>query len=473
MKTLDRYVIRTFLTSAVLWFVVLMSLRIVGDLFVNMDEFTEHKRGMGFTLWMMWEYYRFHVFVYFVELGGIIISAAATFSLARMNHSNELTAMLASGVNLHRVVWPIVACAMLLGALTVADQEWIIPRYARQLARDRDELHKPVSYSVMLVNDGNHANWYALSIDPKARKMEQPLVVIRDSQARPAARISGTTAVETRDGNVHGWTFDGGELIRVTLGGVPWPQTPNIDQIWTQVGPREILEESLRAMGKTDKEIANTDDPSIDDPKEVFDALYGLTIYADRLSLDPRKPSQRSQGGQLYNPRFHFTARAVADPNEEIVLGSFLADAAIWKPDPLEGGHWELINGRLFFPSDLTAEYLVLRRSGRWISCMSSAQLNDLIKSGRARGTNAILTKHTRFLDPVNNLIMLLLALPFILSRERGIKASASRCLLTVGLFYMAIYAFRYMGIPPIYAVWIPIIIFGSVASFMLASIKT
>lgn len=42
MRTLDRYIVRNFLTSALLWFLILMALRIVTDLFINMDEYVKN-----------------------------------------------------------------------------------------------------------------------------------------------------------------------------------------------------------------------------------------------------------------------------------------------------------------------------------------------------------------------------------------------------------------------------------------------
>ena len=39
-----------------------------------------------------------------------------------------------------------------------------------------------------------------------------------------------------------------------------------------------------------------------------------------------------------------------------------------------------------------------------------------------------------------------MLGLPFILSRQRNIKASAGLCILMVGMFYVFIYIARYMG---------------------------
>ena len=85
----------------------------------------------------------------------------------------------------------------------------------------------------------------------------------------------------------------------------------------------------------------------------------------------------------------------------------------------------------------------------------------------------ALLTKHIRFADPINNLVMLLLGLPFILSRQRNIKASAGLCLLMVGAFYAFVYVCRYTGLSPTLAAWLPAMLFGPVAVVMLDSVKT
>jgi len=68
---------------------------------------------------------------------------------------------------------------------------------------------------------------------------------------------------------------------------------------------------------------------------------------------------------------------------------------------------------------------------------------------------------------------MLLLGLPFILSRERGIKTSAARCLLVVSVFYVSIYVCRYVGLPPEWAAWLPILTFGPLAMVLMDSVKT
>ncbi|MBC8373821.1 MAG: LptF/LptG family permease [Planctomycetes bacterium] len=144
MKTLDRYIVRTFLSTAFLFLVVMLTLRIVLDLFFNMDEFTEQSGSFLGVLGDIWEYYATQSLVYFIELGGLIIVASAGFSLAKMNYTNELTAMLASGVSLHRVVLPIIICSMLMGGVVILDQELLVPRFAHILIRKHDEAGKRV-----------------------------------------------------------------------------------------------------------------------------------------------------------------------------------------------------------------------------------------------------------------------------------------------------------------------------------------
>ena len=47
MKTLDKYILKTFLFSLVMWMVVIMALRIAVDLFLVMDEFVENIGAFG------------------------------------------------------------------------------------------------------------------------------------------------------------------------------------------------------------------------------------------------------------------------------------------------------------------------------------------------------------------------------------------------------------------------------------------
>ena len=130
--------------------------------------------------------------------------------------------------------------------------------------------------------------------------------------------------------------------------------------------------------------------------------------------------------------------------------------------------------GRLFLASDLTPRDLVLRQASGWISYMSTADLTRLLRLKRIPNEKiAVLTLHIRVANPINNLVMLLLGLPFILSRQRNIKTSAGLCIAVVGAFYVFIYVCRYLDVAPVWSAWTPILVFGPLSVVMLDAIKT
>ena len=118
MKILDKYVAKNFITGYVIALLVLIGLRIVIDLFVNIDEFAE-QTGFWSVLGDIFCYYGAQSTLYFRDFAGMITVVAAVFSLAKMTRNNELTAVMASGVSLKRVITPIVFLALLFSVFLV------------------------------------------------------------------------------------------------------------------------------------------------------------------------------------------------------------------------------------------------------------------------------------------------------------------------------------------------------------------
>ena len=458
MKTLDRYILSNFLSSVILWFAVFMILRIVVDLFFNMDEFAKLTMTFGQRLTYIVTYYGYHSLEYFTELGGVIIVAAAAFTLAMMNHTNELTAMLASGVSLFRVIVPVICCSVLLSGLIILDQELVIPRVKERLVRERADVEGQRRFPVRLMPDGGNNAWFAVSYDPSADAMEEPTVIVRDARGAALARVTGRLATPAEADGQSGWKFTRGILSRLRPGdGEPWANPPRWNQVYSTVGPEAVL----RSQG-----LAEGDEGPLYEAN-VADAAYGMVLLADEFEPAPPQAG-RPAGGTLYRPRFIFSDA------EGKVLGAFLGKTADWKVDSRRRGYWALEDGVLFFPSDLSANDLVLRRSDQWIQFMSTRELTTLLGLKNVPNVQQVLlTRHTRFTEPINNLVMLLLGLPFILSRERNIKSSATLCLLMVGMFFAFIQICRHLDLTTTLSAWLPILLFGPLAAVMLDSVKT
>ncbi len=155
LRTLDRYLLRSFLTSYVLALFVLVSLYVVLDLFLNLDEFTEAGKPVLEAVRNIVSYYGYNIPLYFSQLSGVIVLFAACITLWRMQRQNEMVAVLASGTSLYRLAMPLVLAGFVMNALLVLDQEVLIPRVAPMLARARDDVEGVRPYEVWFVRDGD------------------------------------------------------------------------------------------------------------------------------------------------------------------------------------------------------------------------------------------------------------------------------------------------------------------------------
>jgi len=580
MRTLDRYVLRSFLYSYLLCLLVMLGMRIVSDLFINMDEFAKMgaKSGLAWSglLGRVASYYACNSLTYFQEMSGVILVTAAAFSLARMNHTNELTAVLASGVSMHRVILPVIIAALGLSLLGAVDQELLVPRFKNELVRDRAELPDTKTPEVRLINDGGRNVWYSRKWLPAERRMLRPLVLVRDEQFGLLAKVSAEEATYVGQ---RSWRMDDA-LVAVTGGAgattafVPTQQTPAV-----LTGAAALPQPDLGVQELISAESASLDlhmlirpsfqvlaarlvAGSLDTPRTVATvtaetALYGrpadgrqfekLGYYAvgatdlaeqdvadwkalcRKLSLEggaaadtPAKRvwqrltpairvevqavavgdrpepadgakadlveslNQAVQNNNVFRPQdfpdvmISDTAKALlrppwrtADAAQQTWLSAFNRLAL----DRAFGQAIIKSQGRLLLDSDLTGEELALRQNSGWMDYMSTSELSRLLRTGKAPDATAInLIKHVRFTAPFANLIMLLVGLPFILSRERNIKASATLCLMMVGVFYVFMFFCRYLGgygLSSVVAAWLPILVFGPIAALMLDSVKT
>lgn len=180
MKILDRYVAKNFLIGYLIAFCVLIGLRIIIDLFVKLDEFTEHADlGTFAVVKNILTFYGLQSTLYFRDFAGMITVVAAAFSLGKMVRYNELVAVMASGVSLKRVIAPIVFLALLLTGLLVIDQELLIPPLGDKLVRRQDAVPGQEFYDVHFIVDGNGSLICSQKFDVKTSTLYKPTIITR------------------------------------------------------------------------------------------------------------------------------------------------------------------------------------------------------------------------------------------------------------------------------------------------------
>ena len=465
MGTLDRYIVRNFLSSVGLWMVVLIMLLIMGHLAANMDEFTENDE---MSLWdvvtTMVRYYFFHSFEYIALIGGLVIVAGAAFAVARMNHTNELTAMLASGVSLHRVIWPVILCAIALNVLLICDRELLLPNIRHHLTFTPDNVAGEDELSVDTIEDNNLTSWWAAKLEPAEQSIYEAVGTMVDDDFQYLMNVASVKMTRHTWNGQSGWASENANLLRErTPGQPPWTQPQTTQRLYTKITPKALASYGRKKLQQDGQSIAANQRVASVNQVKLYDDNYGMTFSAKQfIAATADRPAR------LIDPVFEFKAG-------NRVLATIFAPSAEWiTPEIREDQHWHLDGGMLFVESSLTPEEILLRDAGLWLDYMSSSELTDLLQLRNTLNPGEVrLAKYARLADPLNNLIMLFLSLPFVLSRQRNIKLSAGLCLLVVCGYFAGTYLCRYIGLPPFWAAFSPGLIMGPISVLMLDNIKT
>jgi len=180
LSILDRYIFRSLLVNYAIALATMLSLYVILDLFVNMDEFTEQGHPVAVVARSVFSYYWPNLLVYFAQLASVITLFACLATIARMRRLNEITAVLVSGVSLYRLAAPVIVFGLASTALLVVDTEWLIPAVAHRLARDHDDMEGAKVYEVLFLRDRDGALLSAAQFHPTRRDLRQVLVLTRD-----------------------------------------------------------------------------------------------------------------------------------------------------------------------------------------------------------------------------------------------------------------------------------------------------
>jgi len=235
MKILDKYVAKNFLIGYAIAFCVLIGMRIVIDLFVNLDDFTEHASLSALSvITNIFTYYGLQSTLYFRDFAGMITVIAAAFSLGKMVRYNELTAVMASGVNLKRIIAPIVVLAIMLTGFLIIDQELVIPSISNKLVRGKNVVPGKESYNVWFISDASGSLICARKFDVTSSTFDDLMVVTREKKMDPLL-WEPTGFIEARkatyDSKSQTWLLTNGFFTPIPKPGSQQPQTnkPNSD----------------------------------------------------------------------------------------------------------------------------------------------------------------------------------------------------------------------------------------------------
>lgn len=126
----------------------------------------------------------------------------------------------------------------------------------------------------------------------------------------------------------------------------------------------------------------------------------------------------------------------------------------------------------------LSPEQILLRQSSQWADLMNIAQMNMLLKSRNLPNLPAVAkARDIRFTQPLLTWILMLLAIPFFLTREPGnVLVAGGKALLLTGACFGLVFVSHSMSSDAAearIATAIPVLVFGPVAVLHFANVKT
>lgn len=129
------------------------------------------------------------------------------------------------------------------------------------------------------------------------------------------------------------------------------------------------------------------------------------------------------------------------------------------------------------FKTSLTADDMVLQQASEWSELLSTPQMVQLARFRRVANRAAIVNGlHVRLTQPILQLILLMLPVPFFLSSRPGsVVAAGGFALAASGAFFVFVFLAHLMMEDQWAALiaWSPILIFGPIAVVRVASIRT
>jgi len=181
-------------------------------------------------------------------------------------------------------------------------------------------------------------------------------------------------------------------------------------------------------------------------------------------------------------------------------VAHLFASSAEWEPArhdwKLTGGH--RVTGLLpnqmpspeqpveYYKGDVTPEEISLYHSSAYVELLSTSRINELLNRPKSYGAAGLYkVKHLRVTQLFMNVILVLLAIPMVLTHDpKMLKTAAAKCLMMTGLAMGSVFVAQQMASnPPAGNVWIsawpalmawsPILIFGPLAALLLDRVPT
>lgn len=209
MKLLDRYILGQFVRYALLVLCSLITIYILVDLFERVDDFIDAKQPVSLLV----RYLLLKIPFIYDQIIPVCLLLASVITLGVLNHNRELPALKAAGINITRIIRPLLLGSLFFTLLTLAMAEWLLPATLAETNRIwysevKHESAKGINRNGRLFFRGSKGIYTFVQKSQQLRDFNEFLYCQMDDSFSPAFLLNAGRA--NWDKGV--WTFYNGQL---------------------------------------------------------------------------------------------------------------------------------------------------------------------------------------------------------------------------------------------------------------------
>lgn len=148
MNTLDRYVVRQFVTTFLFALLALTMIFVIVDLIDGLEQFLDNKA----TAEVVVRYYLAFIPEILELITPIALMLSGLFSIGRLSNLNEITAMKSGGVSTSRILVPVLVVSLVVSLGQLYFNGWVVPKAAVE-KRDLERRYLGTSQGVSILSD--------------------------------------------------------------------------------------------------------------------------------------------------------------------------------------------------------------------------------------------------------------------------------------------------------------------------------
>ncbi len=471
-RRLDRYIGFFFVWHFVFSLLAVVALYIIIDTFFKIEEFIGQESVGDFLSWIF-TYHAYQVPPLLTQFLPLVTLLAGVISTTRLARYNELNAIKAVGVSLHRALAPLFACSVAVAALGAANQEFLVPSLAHDIVEVRMKMaRKGVYHDLSMMDRANNMTVWVEELEYALPGFEvlgievKPQGVPAPGERGAGLRIRNGTAIW-----VDRWLFfSAGEALD------PKGQ-------WKPFEYRAVATREDATTFTLPNHVPPREPVRLEGERNGRPVAITFTAWKDMGAL------RLIRGGQLTAP----PGVEGGSPSPAAAAAPIAIQAALWRDDTRQWlGRANTYRVRESRRDEIVYDGEPLPFAippGDLIKTSADPTLKgfrDLLRYGRevpAQRQKALVILHSRLAFPLASVVLLLVAVPLLFQQEGGKSTWVGLglgLLVSMG-FYFVNYVSQLAGVQssglfagsPALAAWLPIVLFGALGAALMARMET